>query len=55
MNYIHIGMNISFTLFLACNRNNLMIGQIRTKWWKKPNYDGDSPNVEYEFLVLIKW
>ena len=31
---IHICMNVSFTLVLACNRNDFMIGQLRIMWRK---------------------
>ena len=29
---IQIYMNVSFTLYLACNRNYFMIGQIHIMW-----------------------
>ena len=52
---IRICMNVSFSLFLACKQNDFMVGQICITWRKKLKHDGDSPNSEYEFPVLIKW
>ena len=37
---IHICMKVSFTLFLACNRNDFMTGQIHSTSEKKLNHDG---------------